>query len=115
MSKSKKQRILDIHSGNPDLRPNEIAFRIECTHAYVVSVLHKAKCDKAAAKPTVLCVNLPAAGTEVQVRHKGKPIASLVLSVDGLVLLTFANRISPPRKPILWKDLLIFQKLLNSS
>ncbi len=114
MAKSKKQRILDIYESDARFTASEIAFRVSCSHAYAVSVLHKAKCDRAVAKPTVLHVNLPAAGTEVQVRHKGKLIASLVLSVDGLVLPTLADCISPPRKPIPWKDLLIFQKLWGS-
>lgn len=111
MAKSKKQRVLDIHASNPDFLTSEIAFRADCAYAYVTAVLANFNCDQAADKPAVLRVNLPVAGTELQVHHRGKLLAVLLLTPDGLLLQTI--RSIGKQKPVPWKTMLAFQKLLE--
>lgn len=112
MAKSKEQRVLDIHASNSSFLPSEIAFRADCSHAYVKKVLAKFNCEQEAEKPAVLQLNMPANGTAVHVNHNGKLIAVLMLSAAGLSLQLRRNA-KPRSKPIPWKTMLAFQKLLE--
>lgn len=110
MAKSKKQQILDMHAENPDLQPRELAFRAKCTHAYAIAVVCVFGADMAMAKPEVLHVNLPMAGTDVQIHCNGKTIGTVSLTKDGLLFLSPRTK-KRPKKYIPWRAIRALQEL----